>query len=357
MDVAATACEGRHQKESPAENFMNMILEVENESHLMRLGVMIAAGHALTVNEWNELLTKRWESTSYCQALAVIMSMPLDSFKDIQRPNSVLEKIVAVLLQHEPPNDTIGVCLAMKLIRFATVTNLVEKLWNLGYIQGRYDKKPRAYQLPYLYLSVQAGQKRIIEIVPTGLMRVDCLLFYYSGMNKLLCGQFEEADAALSRAYILSKGAKDTRKAIIRHMSLTAFLCGCPEAVFNARMKKKHRPSSGCEYHIWNCDSAEITLHGVYKVFSREISFQRTRRIIIDISKSMRRATLEQISLMAGVDPANISEFLGEMVASSAISARLEDNVVYFSDPSISKQVDEEIARVSELMQVVGVND
>jgi len=201
--------------------------------------------------------------------------------------------------------------LAMRLVRSAATAGRITDVWELGWIQARCESRPELFQLPQLFLSAQAGHPIVKEPLLFNDLRMDTLALYYSGINRLLALAFESADMAFTRAWAISKGAKDVRPAIVAGMSLSAFLSGIEFEVLIARIGKRHWHAQGAPARLWSSGATQI---GLYRAFDGHILMMRARRIVAEAAAVTERIGLDKLARMCELDRRSIAKLVQDMI-------------------------------------------
>lgn len=303
------------------------------------------AASTLTEKNSGDLVSEEFiKKLNLPQLVILCLIMPMDLHKKF------MVKLIGVCLESDRNElkPAIRNALAMKMIRISVMDRSVSALWSSNLIQKLAQSNLKAWQVPLLYLSAQAGQPLDIGVDPTFDVRLDTIAYLYSGINKIMAGFYDSADEDLLHAWTLSKGAKDVRGDIIRYMSLSAYLSGKSIEVFHSRMSRKYWPTKGMPYAIWNIYERLPDFGGsVYGLVAGPIYRMQTKRLIIDISKCVTSISVSDLQGMCQIK--NISDIIATLVTEGEINATIENNVVTMSPCQLAGKIERELFDVSRL--------
>jgi hypothetical protein len=234
----------------------------------------------------------------------------------------------------------------MKLIRASALVKKASQLLNEQIVLKLWQTDNVLWQMPMLYLTVEAAEYWEIEPELTRDVRVDTLGFYYSAMNQLMARKFQVADRQMMRAWALSKGAKDVRTAILTGMSLTAFLAKVPHRVFKARVKRKYTSPGANFMGIWSLDRGGSAVNPkLYRPFTEELKTEHARRVIIDVARSVTSVKLFDLRLYTDEqDPTRVFQALKE---SGELDVVVKGDTVYLTRPKFGARLETVIAELA----------
>jgi hypothetical protein len=227
-------------------------------------------------------------------------------------------------------------CLLMKMLRAAVLCGQAEQLLRTGDLHRRHTEDAAFGQLPLLYLSAHTSDFLSIDPVTVGDARTDAITFYWSGVNKLLAKRFGESHTDLTRAWQLSKAAKDARPAIIEAMALAVFLNRGGSEMVEARAGKKWLTRNGAG--LWDLDEAidEREWPDLYVALERPIRAEHARRIVLKLADKAERIPLKEL-----LDACHVGSIDEIGPTDDGLELIVERDVVTFGRPSHEDAVGE----------------
>jgi hypothetical protein len=274
------------------------------------------------------------------QEVAVGMSLPLH-----ENPGLILDYLCAIFpdTSRLPPQYKLGI--AMRIVRAAILAKKATDLFRREFIQNLMRSDERLFQLPFLFLSAHTSPA-VCDPHLSGDRRLDSMAFYYSGVNKLLLPSgVESADADLIHSWSLSKYAKDMRPAIIHAMGISAFLLGKSSKQFEARIGKKHLPTSGPVRDVWDLNKKfdAIWWSDLSRKFLVPIKRECARRVMFLIAQTVEVVPLTDLRKYYnyhGID---------DLVPKDELELRIVGDVVYLGKRRATAGIELELAAVAVL--------
>jgi hypothetical protein len=274
------------------------------------------------------------------QEVAVGLTLPLH-----ENPGLILDYLCAIFPDTAQLPSKYKLGIAIRIVRAAILANRVRDLLQRNFIQNLMRSDERLFQLPFLFLSAHTSPI-VCDPHLSGDGRLDSMVFYYSGVNKLLLpSSVESADADFVRAWRLSRFAKDMRPAILHVMGLSAFLLGKSPKQFQARVGRKYVPTAGLVRDLWDLNKKleAIRWSNLFKEFLVPIRRERARRMLLLIARTVEAARLADLRKYCeyhGID---------ELVPNDELELRIVGDVVYFGTPRATARIDLELAAVALL--------
>lgn len=239
---------------------------------------------------------------------------------------------------------------ALRLARSAAMCNKGQQLLKENILQTLLGKSVETYSLAYLYLCAQLQEPTDFEPQLSTDIRTNAMTLYYLAINRMLLNRFEDAEQALQRAFVLTKGCKDFRPNVIEKLSLASFLNHTPYSVFLSFLPEKYYPQAGSQALIWDLNAKidSSVLNSYYSFFTSAIIQEHTRRIILDYSLTVEKIPIKMLQTQCNVD--SIETYIAQMQSLGEIDAKIVSHNVIFNGPVISDKIKTQVANVSDLL-------
>lgn len=252
-------------------------------------------------------------------------------------PRGILElhEVCMTHIKHIPTKYHFA--MEMKRVEAALRLFRGESLLEQGYADLA-KNTPEVYAAPYLYLTASVSRPTD-EVFPLPKsLRQAGIQTYYEAINTLQLGYIKSAQEKLLHAYSISSKCKEVRPSIVIYLGLTTFLLGESLDVFKSFIPTKiHIPSLITEMYDVDCKGYGVA--AIFKPWESAIYTERARRTIIDIATAYTQCSLAELKEICG--PCNFQKSLSS--ALSTINHEINGDIIYFSQPSMTANIEKEI--------------
>jgi hypothetical protein len=207
--------------------------------------------------------------------------------------------------------------------------------------------------IPILYLS--ASLRSPVAIDPShfpATERLSALAHYYSGLNHLLLRDFSKARADLFRA-LTRKSRGDFSTEIVQ-----AFLLACFLTHFTLAQSKSLVPPTieiGEEsLTLWNFEAELGAIPPISAELVTDIVTERKMRHLLELSQVFSRIPVHTLmGKMGFTDVAELQSDLARLVREEWLGYQVENEIITFSLPDLSRQIQKQTQEFQELKQQI----
>jgi hypothetical protein len=324
---------------------ISIIKTIEQWSDLERLHSLFSFAKSLGIHHVQHLL--RTARLTLVQSIALGLALP------ILRDNPPHFDYLVEYVSHRTDYPIkLRLALAIRLVKCAISNHKADALVETGLLQSLHHDHP-GFQYPLYMLSAHSSAPIPPVPIVTGDYMLDTMSFYYAGWLQMFTGDFPAADWTFRCAWILSRAAKHVRRSIVFGMSLSAFLTHKSRRLFEARFPQKYFPRSGIAREIWNLDDLPFgEWPGPYQRFQVEIGKEFARRVLVDLSQSVRVISLHEACVLCKFcKEEHVQEVL---CGSEELRGAVEDDKVFLEAPVLNVAVEEEINALAAEMGRAG---
>ncbi|OHT17101.1 hypothetical protein TRFO_41284 [Tritrichomonas foetus] len=287
-------------------------------------------------------------STLYNQKAALILIIPVEFI-----PNEVFnwgQKLIPFLDSYE---QIISSGLMMRLAKSSIILNQAGTiLETFAWIIGRHEW----IICPYLYLSASSKIPIDFDIKKlTQFSRVDCMTFYYAGINYLMLRLYEKALISFLHSLEILNFS-DFSKNVSSHLFLTCFLLHFEEEQARLLIHSKNEIDEDVlNLFSYSIDSIEsLPFSNIGELLITEINEELKRRKLYKISQTALRIPLDLLLHKIGIETdEEIFENLSNLQDEGKIKYKNLNGIIRFYQPDMKKQIEEQNETISKILEIV----
>lgn len=236
--------------------------------------------------------------------------------------------------------------LAMRLVKASIVTGRAEILDFDGLLERLASTVSSEFSIPLLYLKTSLHQPCNVDLTKYKSGRMNCMLYYYMGVNKLLTEQYEDAYQLLLKAMYCHDLCPEMGKSLVDYVSVAAFLSHVPRPVLDI-VESFGFGLFGVNSKIWD-HHHQANLIGTRLFYLRgAIANERKRRLLLSYSKTVSRIPLDNLKAMVGCE--DFDRLLESLKQSGDIVYTLEEGIVAFKPTYLSETINAKTQQLLDL--------
>ena len=253
-------------------------------------------------------------------------------------------------------------CIAIKLVQAAAQLNRLEELFQSQIIHKLAEAEPHFFGIPFLMLSAlslhpiasefpfpESSSNALKYLLP----RQNNLFIFYRALNYLFLRKYSIAKTEFIHLLSLEKNNKDFLIETYKYLSLSCFLLGDSENIFQHYLNQN--PSillTGESMDIWSIDRYLYPKHlsDEYKLFLPEIIHEKAKRVLIDFAQTCSEAPISDVRAIAGDE---FEKAINEINETGEYSIQRAGDILIFHELDLTTTIQERDDQLTKLRMTI----